>query len=312
MNLRQLAYGLLSYVPGIPEAIYRGTGGSSSAEYCYCIWLRHLVLAGQGGMPALPKVVAELGPGDSIGVGLAALLSGAERYLAVDAMAHADPASNLQVFDGLVALFRARAPIPDQIRFPEHIIELDSYVFPSALLPEAQLRAALAPDRVAWLREVVAGVQSAPGVVDYRPTGEGPNAEREFADLVLSNAVLEHVADLRGTYRITAEWLRPGGHASHQIDFRSHGLFHAWDGHWACPDWLWRLFVGKRDYLLNREPLSTHRKLATDCGFEERLLLRHARSPEAVRVAPRFRGMETADRTTDTAYMLLRKTRAAA
>jgi hypothetical protein len=307
VNFRQLAYGLLSHVPGVPESLYRGTGGSSSAEYCYCIWLRHLVLAQQGGMPACPKVVAELGPGDSIGVGLAALLSGAERYLAVDAMAHADPAGNLAVFDGLVGLLRARAPIPDRVRFPEHTIELPAHDFPSALLPEAQLRAALAPDRVAWLRDVVAGIEAAPGVLDYRPTGLGADAEREFVDLVLSNAVMEHVTDLPATYRATATWLRPGGHASHQIDFRSHGLFRAWDGHWACPDWLWRLFMGRRGYLLNREPLGTHRRTAADCGFEEPMLLRHTRPPEARRLAPRFRGMDDADRTTDTAYLLLRK-----
>ena len=103
MNLRQLAYGLLSFLPWIPESLYKGTGGTGSAEYCYCIWLRHLVLAHQGGMKEFPRTVAELGPGDSIGVGLAALLSGVQRYIALDAMVHADVAGNLQVFDGFIA-----------------------------------------------------------------------------------------------------------------------------------------------------------------------------------------------------------------
>src|SRR5689334_3926898 len=54
-----------------------GTGGSSSARYCYSVWLRHLSMAARLGLNTDPKDVAELGPGHSIGVGLAALLSGA-------------------------------------------------------------------------------------------------------------------------------------------------------------------------------------------------------------------------------------------
>lgn len=308
MNLRQLAYGLLSRVPGIPEALYRGTGGSGSAEYCYCIWLRHLVLARHAGMVGFPQVVAELGPGDSIGVGLAALLSGASRYFAFDAMEHADRARNLLVFDGLVELFRARAPIPDRARFPQHTIELPSYRFPSEIVSDAQLEAALAPDRVARIRDVVAGKTAAPDSIDYRSTVHpGQHSDVGSVDFVISNAVMEHVAQLPDAYEATFAWLLPGGYASHQIDFRSHGLFSAWDGHWACPDWLWAMFVGRRHYLLNREPLATHRRLAKDAGFEEAVVIRDEQEPSVRRLAPRFRGMSVADRRTSGAYVLLRK-----
>lgn len=63
MNFRQLAYGVLSYVPGAADRLVGATGGTSSADYCYCVWLRHLVLARRGGMSGFPAVVAELGPG---------------------------------------------------------------------------------------------------------------------------------------------------------------------------------------------------------------------------------------------------------
>ena len=76
LNFRQLTYGILSFFPFVPESIYRGTGGTGSARYCYSIWLRHLLLAHAGGMRGLPSTLAELGPGDSVGVGLAALISG--------------------------------------------------------------------------------------------------------------------------------------------------------------------------------------------------------------------------------------------
>lgn len=308
MNFRQLAHGLASFLPWAPESLNKGTGGTSSARYCYCIWLRHLVLARDGGMSAFPRVVAELGPGDSIGVGLAALLSGAERYLALDALAHAEPASNLAVFDALVELFRAKAPIPARDVFPEHTVELASYEFPSGLLTETQLAIALNPERVAWLRGIVSGEWPGAEVIDYRPDWDsGGGWQAGSVDFVLSNAVMEHVADLPAAYRATWNLLRPGGFASHQIDFRSHGLFRAWDGHWACQEWLWRLFMGRRGYLLNREPFATHRVLAKACGFEEHDVIRVEREPQSPRLSPRFRSITTQDRATCTGYFLLRK-----
>jgi hypothetical protein len=78
MNLRPIADGISSYLPGsIRLAI--GTGGTDSARYCNSVWLRHLVTLSRNGLGAVPRVVAELGPGDSLGIGLAALLSAQRR-----------------------------------------------------------------------------------------------------------------------------------------------------------------------------------------------------------------------------------------
>lgn len=44
-------------------------------------------------------------------------------------------------------------------------------------------------------------------------------------DLVFSNAVLEHVYDMRAVARELARVTRPGGYSSHQIDFRDHHDF---------------------------------------------------------------------------------------
>lgn len=307
MNFRQLAYGLLSVVPGVPESLYLGTGGTNFAEYCYCIWLRHLARARAGGMEAFPRVVAELGPGDSIGVGLAALLSGAHRYVALDALAHADPAGNLRIFDELVQLFRRRAPIPGRDVLPETGLGAGDTAFPVDLIGERELETALADARVEWLRGIVAG-KSTPDVLDYRaPWGRLSSADEASVDFLVSNAVMEHVADLGDAYMAMRRWLRGGGIASNQIDFRSHGLFRAWDGHWACPDWLWRLFVGRRPYLLNREPLATHREMAAIAGLEELQVSRVELAAVSKRLAPRFAGMSTEDRVTSSAYLLLRR-----
>jgi hypothetical protein len=308
MNFRQLAYGILSFAPGIPESLYKGTGGTLSADYCYCIWLRHLVLAHGAGMQSLPSTVAELGPGDSIGTGLAALLSGASRYLALNAIAHADAGRNLRVFDALVDLFRRQADIPGREQFPEIKLDLADSRFPQAILTPSRMRDALADERIAWLRALVSGERRDPAVIDYRAPWDRPSGnDTGTVDFILTNAVMEHVADLPAAYVAMQRWLRPGGFASHQIDFRSHGLFRARDGHWACPDWLWRLFLGRRAYLLNREPFATHRALASVAGFRERHCVRIESSPVSRQLAKRFRDMSMLDRGTCGGYLLLEK-----
>ena len=42
-------------------------------------------------------------------------------------------------------------------------------------------------------------------------------------DMILSQAVMEHVEHLEQTYEAMRHWLKPGGLASHAIDFKSHG-----------------------------------------------------------------------------------------
>jgi len=57
----------------------------------YSLWLRHVVTAYQNGAfhTGPPSVVVELGPGKSLGTGLAALLSGAEKFCAFDVVQYA-------------------------------------------------------------------------------------------------------------------------------------------------------------------------------------------------------------------------------
>src|SRR4051812_17852269 len=119
MVLRPLALGLTTYIPGLRGLALRNRGTTHDARYCYSVWLRHLVMASIGGAQPYPRVVAELGPGRSLGIGLAALIGGAEHYCALDVVRlAADREANLTVFDQLVMLFRARTPIPGADEFP--------------------------------------------------------------------------------------------------------------------------------------------------------------------------------------------------
>jgi hypothetical protein len=58
--------------------------------------------------------VAELGPGESLGVGLCALLSGADHYVGLDVIAHSYPERNQLVLNDLIKLFQSRASNPDK------------------------------------------------------------------------------------------------------------------------------------------------------------------------------------------------------
>jgi len=86
MKLKQLIFGMATFVPGIYQLRAKGTGGTDSARYCYSVWLRHLVMAKRNGLNPYPRIVAELGPGDSLGIGLAALISGCDKYFALTSL----------------------------------------------------------------------------------------------------------------------------------------------------------------------------------------------------------------------------------
>lgn len=304
----QFVYGLLTSIPGVARLFRGGAGQTLSARYCYSVWMRHLVLAFDQGLDQHPRVVAELGPGNSLGVGLAALLSGAERYLAFDVVADASPRQNLRVLDELIALFRARASIPADDEFADIHPKLSSYAFP-AFLSDVVMNAALADDRLAQIRRSI----ETPGgdaMIDYRaPWFDDRKIEENAIDMVLSQAVLEHADGLGDAYRAMSRWLRPAGLMSHQIDFRCHGTAREWNGHWTFSDFTWRLIKGRRPYMLNREPYSTHLSLLSANGFAVtgHQLCRSTSALDRGRLAPRFQSLTDDDLITSSAFIQARK-----
>ncbi|MHC4326946.1 MAG: hypothetical protein ACYSWW_02355, partial [Planctomycetota bacterium] len=119
LKLSTLAKGLASFVPGIGNLTCSGSGGTVSARYCYAGWLRILSKLYCNGIKPDLHSVAELGPGDSIGIGLCAMLSGADHYYALDAKMHATSLLNVEILEELIALFQMRSPVPDATEFPK-------------------------------------------------------------------------------------------------------------------------------------------------------------------------------------------------
>jgi hypothetical protein len=58
-----------------------GSGCAESAEYCYTYWLRHLNMIFQNSSAEYPKLIAEIVPGSSLGVGIATLIFGVDKDL---------------------------------------------------------------------------------------------------------------------------------------------------------------------------------------------------------------------------------------
>jgi SAM-dependent methyltransferase len=302
MKIGALVRGLATFVPGI-ATLHRHvthTGGTDSARYCYSVWLRHLVMSYRNGQCTRPPSrVAELGPGDSIGIGLSALLCGADCYYGLDALPLANLRRNLGIFDGLVELFRARAAIPGDDEYPGVKPKLQSYDFPHGLLafPDEQ--------RIARIRRSIEDPVNPDSMIRYVAPWWNPEIiERGAVDMIFSQAVLEHVDDLESAYSAMRAWLAHGGWLSHQIDFRSHGTAQEWNGHWTYGDRTWRLLRGRRTFLINREPHSTHLRLLREAGFtvvcDE---LAYGPSMDRRKLAARFASMSDADLTTCGAFI---------
>ncbi|MEO7458367.1 MAG: class I SAM-dependent methyltransferase [Gemmatimonadaceae bacterium] len=300
MNTRLLIGGLKSYLP-VELSKYKGTGGTVTGAYCYSVWLRHLSRIRER-VPAFdPSVLVELGPGDSIGLGLAALLTGAQTYIGLDVLEHASPDVNLRVLDELVALFRAHAPLPGDKEFPRLYPRLTSYAYPSGIVSDETLKRTLAPENVERIRAAVKTLSRSDGPVQYRCPWTAASVDAGSADLVISQVALQdmdHIPSrdaLGDSFAAMARWLKPGGVMSHQIDF-SCPAGHVWNHHWAFGDLTWTLIRGKRPYYVNRAPLSEYVSLCETHGFDvvgvDPIARDGLRRDES---APRFRALPEED-----------------
>jgi SAM-dependent methyltransferase len=300
-SLYHLARGTLSWVPPLRTRLLSSTGGSVSARYCYSVWLRHLVLAAGHGLRDVPEVVAELGPGDSLGMGLAAVLCGARVYHGLDVVAFAGAGRNRAMLEELIALFRARADLPGNDELPQVQPRLPSYAFPRELLSEERLARALEPARLDAIRAALGGAEPerTQGIsIGYRAPWTSPAViGQESCDLIFSQAVLEHVESPALTWQLIRGWLKPGGVSSNAIDFRCHETSRRWNGHWAHSDPVWRLMRGNLPWLINRAPRSRHLASIRGAGLQIRFELREAGHGGISRgqLAPRFRGLDDDD-----------------
>jgi SAM-dependent methyltransferase len=311
MRMGPLARGLLTYVPAINDLFpSRSDGHTASARYCYSLWMRHLTLLHAHGFRGTPQTIAELGPGESLGVGLCALLCGSDRYVGLDVVAHSSPEMNQRILEELIPLFRERAS--GHVKgWPDFSAYLDEQGFPSRILTAEILENALRRERIDDIRRAVTSPSPAnPIKAEYKAPWSDPRVMDESSiDLIVSASVLEHVVDLPGAYRALYHWLKPGGWMSHQVDFKGHGLTKRWNGFRTVSESVWNFAVGQRPYLINRAPPSVHLKLLQEAGFRlltQQKLLRN----DGVRreeLAPRWADISDEDLNCAALYVIATK-----
>lgn len=297
MRLKPFIKGAGSFVlPPLRSTAHRVEGFSSEdAEFCYSLFLRHHSHAAPHFLGSIPGIVAELGPGSSLGVGLCALICGANIYYALDFVDHTDPTVNLRVFDELVEMFRERRPVPrNEAVFPEPA----TWQFPTDLVMSND-------DRLAAIRDDLLNKKNMFIRVAV-PWADVQIPEKSIGWL-WSHSVLEHVDDIEHAWKCCAAWLSSDGVMTHNIDYQCHGLTAHWDGHRSINDLCWKILRGRRPYLINRLPHSAQIALARDCGFEiasELVYTSHPAIP-ANALAPRFASITLRDQETAMAFVTL-------
>jgi SAM-dependent methyltransferase len=264
-----------------------------------------LVTLDRYGFKITQAVVGELGPGDSIGTGLAALLSGASRYVGLDVRPYSGKADLPHILADLAQMYLSRAPIPNDDEFPGVRPRLASYAFPEHLI-DVHLLAAKVETIMSALTALPWGNEE---VSYWAPWTSSKNVEPGSLDLVFSQAVLQYVDDLADTYRAMFAWLKPGGYCSHSTGLGANNFSPFWNGHWAYTDLEWRMVRGRREFLLNRQPLSVHVQIAGKVGF--RVLhvdpqYDHGGLPVSA-LSKRFTKLDTEDLCARGAMLILRK-----
>ncbi len=184
-------------VPGLGKP--SATGGTTDSRYCYSTWLRHLILLNKYNKE-IPKVIAKLGPGDSLGTGIAALLCGSEKYIALDFFTYANTAHNVKIFNELVDLFQNRTTLPAAGEYPYLTPYLDNYDFPAHILTEEILASSLSAGRLAAIRNELASPATTNSFINYFVPWTPANIKNESVDFVLSQSVLQYT-DPGPTYR---------------------------------------------------------------------------------------------------------------
>lgn len=301
-----LLKGISTYIPGALYLHTRfgsfGTGGTNSARYCYSVWLRHLVTASENNLNTNPTIVAELGPGDSLGIGLAALISGSEKYYALDAVKYTNKSTNLKIMTELIDLFKRRERIPDNLEFPDVRPCLESYKFPDHILTEKRLNKALNKERIELIKKAIGCLDNNEKnmmIEYYAPWDNNTFIKNKSIDMIYSQAVMEHVENLENTYKLLSKWLKPNGFMSHEIDFKSHETSNKWNGHLTYSDAVWKLIKGKRKYSLNRQVYSSHIDIQKKAGFKIVCSIKDNKASDILRsqLAPRFKNVEDEDLT---------------
>jgi hypothetical protein len=310
-RLKPIIVGTLKYSKFITNLLPIAAGATGNARYCYAVWMRHLSYLTRFNGGVIPLKVTEIGPGDSFGVGLAALLSGSESYFALEAINYWNSERNLRILDELIELFSKREIIPDNEEFPLLKPAVDNYTFPSHIITDSILQRSMDKQRIQQIREELMNPDNLNNVMIRCkvPWYDKAIIEYESQDFIFSHVVIQHIDDINNTFYNSNYWLKPGGYVSHLIDYKSLGFTTRWNGHWTFSDWEWRIMVGGRKFSQNMLPHSSYIQLFKDYHFNILFLkvFNKVNKLSKNRLAKKYRSLSEDDLNTSDSYILAQK-----
>ena len=308
LRAKTLVRGALTFLPVIGKRIaFSKTGGTNSARYCYAVWMRHWIRLKERFPDAPWSTVAEVGPGDSLGIGLCALLLGASRYCAIDVQMLANTDMNLQVLKELVPMLKRRETIPDQNEYPKVFPHLSAYEFPKHLLEINEIE-----KRERDIARALIEIDGSPltdHMIGYYLTESSSAIPSASVDVLFSQAVMSYVDDLETMYAFMGTVVKPGGFISHTIPCDSIGTTKHCNGHYSVPNWQWRLAKGNRPCFISRTPCSRHLELISKAGFDLVVVERATRHDGINRsqLAKKYTSLSDDDLNTSGVYVLARR-----
>jgi hypothetical protein len=240
---------------------FKSLTGWASGQFRAGVWMKHLWHLRKNGLQKMPTTVVELGPRQSLGVGLAALLSGANEYYGLDSARICNLSASENLLDEMMLLFRG--PAGQQIKGwsaygPE---------FPHHILTPPLLDIALSAGRI---RDIASAFSDDSSItIRYIAAWKYQSIEPSSADLVLSHDVMQYMNDLVRAYATMYDWLEPSGMISHQINFSGLQFVRKeWNSHWSRGERTWRMIVDKRAGAISRLPFSARVSAMRNAGFD--------------------------------------------
>ena len=192
-----------------------------------------------GSLDIKDKVILEIGPGNSLATGLLFLSYGAKKVFLVDRFKH---------------LF-----------WDEYDINMHKKVL--KLIGEKKLPFATAASEAVIFTHN-GSVNFDNHKLEYH-FGDAANLplDNNFIDVVFSNAVLEHVHNVKKAINEIGRVTTTGGISIHEIDLRDHFYQDTPLRLLQYPDWLWNLMTWNRPGYTNRLRLPDYLKLFRASGF---------------------------------------------
>lgn len=262
--IKSFLKGLLTYIPGVAFILNRKKSTSkhsgTQAEFCYTLWLSILVFLKENGIQANFKEIGEIGSGGSLGVGICALLSGCDKYTALEVDAIFNTDQNLKLLDEIILLFRNKTRISN--KYSQLNLKITNYEYPENSIQPLFLQ----ENRITEIKnEIINGFRNSNRITIVTNWELKPSLNLDF---IFSRAVIEHVKAPDIVYKGISNHLKKSAFMFHDIEFHSHGITTTKNGHNAIPDYIWTIIFGKRSYFLNRWQIKDHYTSINNNGFE--------------------------------------------